>query len=77
MPKTCNINILFTFISVWDASSKLPTGILSGNLDDLGAFDQCMGIDHSFKGGHFQGNYCKIKVGLENFKSLIPMDVVS
>lgn len=31
------------FFSVYDASSKFPTGILAGNSFDFGNFDECLG----------------------------------
>lgn len=42
-----------------DAWGKLPSGILSGNLYEIGNFDQCLEIDHSTKNfGQLNGQYC-------------------
>lgn len=39
-----------------DASAKLPSGILSGNLNQLGDFDECLNVKAS--NGEFSGKYC-------------------
>lgn len=39
-----------------DASAKLSSGILSGNVNQFGDFDECLSIDES--DGLFQGQYC-------------------
>lgn len=54
------------FISVWDASSNLPNGILSGNLYDLGQFDQCLSIRESGFDGGISGKYCLGTVSVSN-----------
>ncbi|XP_016949370.1 nose resistant to fluoxetine protein 6 [Drosophila biarmipes] len=42
-----------------DSWGSLPSGILYGNLVDLGNFDECLGIDHSVASNHsVQGKYC-------------------
>lgn len=43
---------------MWDASSNLPNGILSGNLYDLGQFDQCLSIRESGFDRGINGKYC-------------------
>ena len=48
--------ICFTFVSVHDASAKLPSGILNGNLNQFGDFDQC--LDVTTPDNNFQGQYC-------------------
>lgn len=46
---------------MFDSWSKLPSGILEGNLFDLGHFDECVAIKHDTTDetiGHIQGRYC-------------------
>jgi hypothetical protein len=49
----CPKNLSFL---VHDSSAKLPSGILNGNLNQYGDFDQCLGIRSPDKS--FQGKYC-------------------
>ncbi len=43
-------------ISVYDATAKVPSGILSGNINQYGNFDQCLSVNAPNK--VFQGKYC-------------------
>lgn len=46
-----------------DSWSKIQSGIASGNLVDLGNFDQCLGFSHDTKVedvGVIQGQHCMI-----------------
>ncbi|XP_017066863.1 nose resistant to fluoxetine protein 6 [Drosophila eugracilis] len=48
-----------------DSWGSLPSGILYGNLYDLGNYDECLGIDHSVTSSHnVQGKYCFAKISL-------------
>lgn len=40
-------------VLVHDATAKISSGILSGNINQLGHFDQCLNIDDPIK-----GKYC-------------------
>lgn len=53
-----NWNPLFRILlfSVHDASAKLPSGILNGNLNQFGDFDQCLNVATS--DNNIQGQYC-------------------
>lgn len=42
--------------SVFDANAKLPSGLLNGNINQLGDFDQCLGVEQP--GGEIRGQYC-------------------
>ncbi|GLV35410.1 uncharacterized protein CBL_01440 [Carabus blaptoides fortunei] len=53
--------LLFNFI---DASAKIPSAILSGNLIDMGAFDQCLALDQRINDTRYRGRYCMVKVPL-------------
>lgn len=39
-----------------DSTGKITAGILNGNINQLGDFDQCLGIDSSKD--NIQGQYC-------------------
>lgn len=45
-----------------DASAKIPSGILNGNLNQLGDFDQC--LDVTAPNEAFSGQYCLARVQL-------------
>lgn len=44
------------FFSVLDSSGKLPSGIMSGNFFDFGAFSQCFHIKRN--GINYKTQYC-------------------
>lgn len=48
---------------MFDATAKLPSGILSGNGNQYGDFDECLSID-----GAVRGKYClaSLQVSLED-----------
>lgn len=43
---------IFVFVSVYDASVKIPVGLITGNYKQLGNFDECLSVksDHEFIG---------------------------
>lgn len=43
-------------IAVYDASAKIPSGILNGNVNQFGDFDQCLSANDESLG--IQGQYC-------------------
>lgn len=47
---------------MFDASAKLPSGILNGNINQFGDFDQCLSVRS--KNGKFQGKHCLATVQL-------------
>lgn len=51
-----------------DSSAKIPSGLLRGNVNQLGDFDQCLGITARVKVDDtaikVQGKYCLAKVDL-------------
>lgn len=47
---------------MYDASAKLPSGILSGNVNQLGDFDEC--INAKSPDQEFSGKYCLAYVQL-------------
>lgn len=41
-----------------DSSAKLTSGILNGNINQYGDFDECLSVEESEK--QFQGQYCLV-----------------
>lgn len=41
---------------VYDASAKIPSGVLSGNINQLGDFDECSNVNAP--NSEFTGKYC-------------------
>ncbi|CAH0581529.1 unnamed protein product [Chrysodeixis includens] len=54
-----NSMLLFQFL---DAGARVPKGILTGNMVDLGNYHQCLGINLQLEQMHIQGKYCSILV---------------
>jgi len=46
-----------------DASTKLPDGLLYGNLDSMGHWDECLGVD---SGTGFTGKFCRVTLTFQN-----------
>nr|CAD7401225.1 unnamed protein product [Timema cristinae] len=54
-------------MSVYDSSAKLPSGVLRGNLNQLGDFDQClsvMGSEPNTPTEMIQGQYCLASIDI-------------
>ncbi|KOB64845.1 Uncharacterized protein OBRU01_23542 [Operophtera brumata] len=47
-----------------DASAKIPSGIMTGNVNDLGDYYQCLSIDEFVNDWEIQGKYCAITIPL-------------
>lgn len=47
--------LIIYLISVYDASAKIPSGILNGNVNQFGDFDQCVNVQGMEA---IQGKYC-------------------
>lgn len=47
----------FSFL-VFDATSKLQSGLTHGNLADFGDYDLCLSIEHNATSGLIKGQYC-------------------
>lgn len=54
-----------------DASTKIPSGFLSGNIVDLGNFDECISIEEKIsvdeKNETMLGQYCQVAIPLKLF----------
>lgn len=52
-----------------DSSAKIPAGLLRGNVNQLGDFDQCLGIAAHVKvdkkNVQVQGKYCLANIDIE------------
>ncbi|GLV35556.1 uncharacterized protein CBL_01294 [Carabus blaptoides fortunei] len=54
---------------LFDSSSKIPTGLLAGNIADLGFFDECLSAKYERQDDVIRGKYCKAAIPL---KKIIP-----
>lgn len=55
------VQLLGSFFSVFDANSKLQSGILEGHFANLGDFDECINVDSGGSGDNVErirGKYC-------------------
>jgi hypothetical protein len=52
------------FCQVYDSSAKLPSGILRGNVNQLGDFDQCLSVASQDSRG-IVGKYCLASVDVQ------------
>jgi len=50
-------------ISVIDSSAKMPSGILKGNLNQYGDFDECINV---IVNNGMSGQYCLVAIQLKN-----------
>ena len=53
----CDIN------SVLDATGKLPSAILRGNIQWIGSYDDCLDAKFFTNASSFNGQYCKVAIG--------------
>jgi Nose resistant-to-fluoxetine protein, N-terminal domain len=58
-------------LQLMDANAKLPSGILRGNINQLGDYDQCLGIATKIKvtedqSIRFRGKYCLAHIELQH-----------
>jgi hypothetical protein len=51
---------------VYDASTKIPSGLVTGNIQQLGNYDQCLGIE-VYNGDvmTFRGQQCRASIQFE------------
>ncbi|XP_046390452.1 nose resistant to fluoxetine protein 6-like [Ischnura elegans] len=60
-------------IEMFDASAKLPSGLLDGNLRHLGHYDECLNIEvksqegneNTAKSTRFSGQYCLVRINFD------------
>lgn len=51
-----NTELIFFLYKVYDASAKLPSGLLNGNINQFGDFDECLNVHNPQDG--LIGRYC-------------------
>ncbi|XP_057327425.1 nose resistant to fluoxetine protein 6 isoform X1 [Microplitis mediator] len=58
-------------VKMYDATAKIPSGLLSGNVNQLGDFDECLGVDSSAdqSTGEINGQYCLVYLQIDVDKS--------
>jgi hypothetical protein len=68
------------FLTVVDATGKIPAGILEANLLNLGSMDECLAARADEDSGTFTGKYCLVKFEIpvgtsksNNFKAVHPL----
>jgi hypothetical protein len=61
---------------VADATSKIPSGLLSFNLAEMGDFQQCVNIDASTETGAILGKYCLGTLVIKNTTSSVHQKVL-
>ncbi|KAJ8919427.1 hypothetical protein NQ315_016523 [Exocentrus adspersus] len=49
-------------LQMFDSSSKIPSGILNGNLAEYGAYSQCLNIYKDSQYGPIRGRHCSFRV---------------
>lgn len=65
------------FDVVADAWGKLPSGILSGHIMELGNYDQCLAVRKELEPNNtFEGQFCVSYVTAQVNKSNIPEDAL-
>lgn len=74
--KRLTINFAFEIILVFDASSKIPSGLLEGNAIDLGNYDECLAIEYEYKNASLIGKYCGLGVIITIPKDKLPIDIL-
>nr|XP_049694112.1 O-acyltransferase like protein [Helicoverpa armigera] len=55
-----------------DASGRIPSGLLTGNWNDLGDYHQCLSIHQFVNNTEFQGKYCTIRIPINQTYIDIP-----
>ncbi|XP_033229469.1 O-acyltransferase like protein-like [Belonocnema kinseyi] len=56
-------------LKMLDSSSKIPSGILTGNIIDLGMFDECMSVQAAKRNIEIRGRHCMYSITLANHNS--------
>ncbi|XP_026315253.1 nose resistant to fluoxetine protein 6-like [Hyposmocoma kahamanoa] len=57
----------------YDASGKIPSGILQGNLNELGDYFQCLSIDEFVNNYDIKGKYCRVNIPLDQNPIELPV----
>jgi hypothetical protein len=54
---------------VWDSSAKAQTGLMTGNLNSLGNFDECISVTNVSNNIDFSGQHCLATVKVVNISA--------
>ena len=57
-----------------DASSKIPPGLLIGNVIELGMYDECMAVYLNKSGSEIRGNHCSYIIHLLYKNNTLPVN---
>jgi hypothetical protein len=61
---------ILLLVSVWDSSAKAQTALMTGNLNSLGNFDECISVQNIFNhDSYFSGQHCLATLKLENISA--------
>lgn len=60
---------------MFDASSKIPTSLLEGNVFDLGNYDECLKIEYEEKNEVKVAKYCGAAIIITIPRDKIPIDL--
>ncbi|XP_033226196.1 nose resistant to fluoxetine protein 6-like [Belonocnema kinseyi] len=60
-------------LKMLDSSSKIPSGILTGNIIDLGMFDECISVQMVKGNIKIRGRHCMYSITLANQNSSVPL----
>ncbi|XP_066587940.1 nose resistant to fluoxetine protein 6-like [Prorops nasuta] len=55
-----------------DSSTKIPSGILEGNIQDLGMYDECMGVHTMIGNTELRGRHCMYSFAIGNLSLYYP-----
>ncbi|XP_068081147.1 nose resistant to fluoxetine protein 6 [Anabrus simplex] len=65
-------NFTLWAVEMFDASTKVPEGLLAGNSYHLGHFDQCMGISANLGERYIRGQYCIADIRFQSKEFKLP-----
>ncbi|KAH0551858.1 hypothetical protein KQX54_002246 [Cotesia glomerata] len=61
-------------LEMFDASTKIPSGILQGNIKDLGMYDQCLKVNATVGNENIRGKHCMYTLEGEFNATMLPVD---
>ena len=68
------VDIHFVYL-VLDATSKIPSGILRGNIVDLGMYDECISVLGNMGGNEILGKHCMYSFNLPKIPSNVTLSM--
>lgn len=65
---------MINIVAVLDASSKIPSGLLKGNMKDIGMYDECVSIKTMKENTTIVGRHCMYTLDIKTIAQLnIPL----